>query len=1009
MPKAPPAAPVRSPRLRIFLLGAFRLERDPPNRAPRGSTRKHAERVHLPTRKTESLLAYLILHPEPHPREQLAALLWGDVSDDLARSSLRRALVLLRQVLGERIVLADRARIQLHPAFPLWVDAREFQAQAETALRSADAESGMDLDLYQDDLLIDFDDEWIAPLREHLRSLHLQVLLALAQSLRARAEYARAIDFAIRVLNRDAGNEFAHQIVMFCYAMQGKYGLALRQFERCQRALREALGIEPSPETLALAQWIKGQPAAEPSHAAPLTNLPAPLTSFIGREREIAELKLLLKATRMLTLTGAGGSGKTRLAIQVAAEVMRDDPTGRLYKDGVWWADLAGLREEALVAHAIAQTLGVREMPHRSLLEALTSFLKAKQLLLILDNCEHLLEACAQISETLLTHCPDLRVLATSRQSFNIAGETAWIVPSLALPSASFLARESADKQTIAALEDSEAVRFFIERAQSVKLDFQLTEQNAISVARICEWLDGIPLALELAAARIRLLTAEHLAERLHDRFNLLTTGSRTALPRHQTLRACFDWSYDLIPADARKVFRRLSVFMGSFALEAVEAVCSDAELPAHAVLDHLSRLVDRSLVNVEQQGGNKRYRLLETIREYGSEKLRESDEADSTRNRHLDWFLKLAAQAEPELRGAQQAEWLAHLEREHDNLRAALQWSGVEGGDPLQGMRLAGALVDFWELHGHFSEGRRWLEAFLKRNVGDRPARAKALQGAGILAYYHDVAAARHLLEASVAIFRELGDKRGLGYSLYRLGWLAIIQCDFTAGHSYLEESIAILRELGNRAGLAYALHIMGVIPQAQGHWAAARPLLEESLRILRELGDKNGVAITLQDLGIVIGELGDSVGARSLLEESLALGQEIGSQWDLARTNWALGWVARRERDNALARYSYVQSIKLVKAIGYDVGFAYALSGLGSVAALQGQSERAARLLGAAIHFNRKFAERLVPVEQAWYDSSLAIVRAGLGEEGLARAWAEGQAMTLEQAVEYALEGNM
>jgi len=402
--------------LRLSLLGTSRIERG-------------AQMIHLPTRKIESLLAYLVLHPEPHPREKLAALLWGDVTDAQARGSLRKALTLLRKYLGSEILLADREAVQLNPGLSLWCDAREFHAQATGFLTSASADpSAVDIELYRGDLLADFYDDWIMPERERYRALYLETLLQLTQAKRSRSEYARAIELAQKILISDAANERAHQHLMFCYLATGKRSEALKQYKECERALEIELDVEPAPETTALFEWIQQTPSERKSPVALITNLPIPLSSFVGRKQEMTEIKRWLSRTRLLTLTGAGGCGKTRLAIQVATDLVDS------FKDGVWWVDLAPLSDAALVPQMAAKALGLRGEPNEPLMETLRRHLRPKQLLFVLDNCEHLVDACAQLAEGLLKACPALKIMITSREALGLIGETVWRVPSLPLP-----------------------------------------------------------------------------------------------------------------------------------------------------------------------------------------------------------------------------------------------------------------------------------------------------------------------------------------------------------------------------------------------------------------------------------------------------------------------------------------------------------------------------------------------------------------------------------------------
>jgi non-specific serine/threonine protein kinase len=477
-------------------------------------------------------------------------------------------------------------------------------------------------------------------------------------------------------------------------------------------------------------------------------NLPLPLTSFVGRDTAIAEVTRLLSTTRLLTLTGAGGCGKSRLALRIGEEVRR------AYADGAWLVELAALSDPTLLPHTVASALGVREAPGRPLLDLLTAYLRGRSLLLILDNCEHLVAACAPLAETLLRACPGLTILATSRHVLGVAGETAWRVPSLAVP-------DLHSPPPLERLVHYEAVQLFIDRATAAQPGLQVTQQNAPAVARICHHLDGIPLAIELAAARARVFAVEQIAARLDDRFRLLTAGPRTALPRQQSLGATVDWSYALLSEPERALLRRLAVCAGGWTFEAAEVVAAGDGVQPYAVLDLLAQLVDKSLVIAEERRGAVRYRLLETIREYACDRLQAAGEAAGTRDRHRAYFLALAEEAEPQLRGAESQRFLDRLEEEHANLRVALEWAlaSPDGGEAA--LRLSGALAWFWWLRSYHDEGWRWLERALAGAPEASAARMKALHGAGYLAHHRrDSALARALLGESLAIARALDDR---------------------------------------------------------------------------------------------------------------------------------------------------------------------------------------------------------------------------------------------------------
>ena len=601
----------------------------------------------------------------------------------------------------------------------VWVDASAFETAAAAARRAAAvADYEAALALYGGDLLPDDPyEEWLTGRRDALRALFVGLLVDLAALHEAAQRPEAAVEALRRAVAAEPSHEAAHAALMRLYARTGQRHEALRQYERLRRALRTELDAAPSAGSQRLVRDIltdggdvSATPAPSPAElpgggaralrddartgdAAPTDRdagvrrlgapapdrhrLPHPLTTFVGRARELDDLRRLLEAPggpRLLTLTGPGGVGKTRLALQAAREALERAPAA--YPEGVCLVDLAPVRDAGLVPQTVAAAVGVREEPDRELLATLTNALRPRRLLLVVDNCEHLVEACARLAEALLQACPGLRILATSRELLGVAGETARRVPSLRLPDPSRLRRPPPAE----ALRGYEAVRLFVDRAQAVQSSFRLTEQNAPAVARICAQLDGIPLAIELAAGRLPALSAEQLAARLEDRFRLLTGGSRTALPRHQTLRAAVDWSHALLREPERVVFRRLAVFAGGWTLEAAEAVCAGGAIEAPAVVDLLTQLVAKSLVLAEEHGGAVRYRLLETLRQYAHGQLDDAGEGPGVRARHLTWYLALAERAAPELRGPQQVAWLDRLEAELDNVRVLLDWSTREG-----------------------------------------------------------------------------------------------------------------------------------------------------------------------------------------------------------------------------------------------------------------------------------------------------------------------------------------
>jgi predicted ATPase/class 3 adenylate cyclase len=761
--------------------------------------------------------------------------------------------------------------------------------------------------------------------------------------------------------------------------------------------------------------------------AALPNNLPSQVTSFIGREREMGEIKALLGSsttrrlgrTRLLTLTGAGGAGKTRLALQVAADLLDT------YPEGVWLVELAALTDPALVPFAVAQALSVPEEAGTEILRTLTDALRSKRLLIVMDNCEHLVAACARVASELIRMCPGVDLLATSREALRIAGESQYRVPSLALP-------DPGEPPSVAGVARCESVRLFVERARAVAPSFVLTDGSAPALVSVCRRLDGIPLAIELAAARVRAMPAEQIAARLDDRFRLLTGGSRTALPRQQTLRALIDWSYDLLSEQETVLLNRLSVFAGGWTLEAAERVCADlARIERWEVLDLLTALVDKSLVIYEPAGrageagelsaGDQRYRLLETIRQYAQERLGDSEGETVWRGRHRDYFVLLADETDKKLRGPEQVAGLARLAAEHDNLRAALAWCHKESGEGHEGgttpgadgaLRLCSTLWWFWMVRGFLSEGRAHCAAALSAPAGaaERTAtRAKALSGAGTLAQLQgDYIAARRSYEESLAILREQEDPMGMSQVLGNLGITVQSQGDYALARSLHEESLAISRALNDRKGIADDLNNLGYVAYAQGDYDAARSLYEQGLPILRELGDSQGVANALNNLGSIASDQGDYAAARALFEESLAAYRELGNRWSIAISLLNLGIVARDQADYTSARSLLAEGLTMQRELGDQQIIAVSLEAFATLAAKQGDVLLGARLWGAEEALREAIASPRPPNEQKRYDETIAATREAAGEMAFAAAWAAGRALTPERAIACALAEN-
>ncbi len=993
-------------------------------------------------------------------RDQLIDILWPELDGDAAANNLRVALSRARRVLEAndadpgRFLTRDGAVYELAAPDDVWVDVDAFEAALRRAWasdRPEDAQAALDGyggDLLPDDLY----DDWAAGRRLSLRTSYLALLARLGRLHEERRERRHAIAAWQRLLLTDPLDEPAHAALIALFARVGEPRQAIVQFDRLAAVLAKELGAEPDAATCELVAAIRtgrfphasdpdapepethvSLPERPPGLGEPPIRLPVQPDELIGRERELGELRRLIAARRLVTLTGPAGVGKTRLALAATTEFTNAHQTAAA------WTDLAALRDPTLVLSALARTLGVRESAETPLDAAVPARLGAEPFLLAIDNFEHVMPAAPALAD-LLAACPALRLIVTSRGPLRIRGEQEYPVLPLAVPD-----HASPDADVVAAetLQRSAAVDLFVRRIQGARPDMEPTWEDLAAIAEICRRLDGLPLAIELAAARARVLPLAVLRRSIERPLAVLTQGSRDAPDRQRTLRAAIAWSYDLLDPSERTLFSRLAVFAGSFSLGAVTAIASEsveaqnecADEHASGILDSVSALIDQALVQRQTAVDDApRFSMLLTIRDFAADQLAESGAAAEILRRHAMWFLDLAERSEPELVGPDAGAWLARLEQDHDNLRAAFV-TFFEAGDPEGALRLASTLWRFWWLHGHLSEGRSHLDRALDHGFHAPAAmRAKAFDGAGGLASAQgDLGRAATLHAAALDLWRSVGDRAGMANALINLGLVADERGDPERAERYLREALVLARAAGNRRGVAVALanlgqaamsrqdhehaaaflaesaHVfaelgdvpsraailanLGVLAFLTGDYVHAETLHETALASMRELSDRQGEADELLNLGHAVQQRGDLVRAGHLFDEALNAFRQIGDRSGQAFALIHLGRLARVRGDNTACDTNLRAGLAIGQEIGDQVAVVEALEGLAMLACGQDNAARCARLLGASSGIRERTSVPLPAVHQPAIDWCVAEARRVLGSAEFATALGEGR----------------
>ena len=1017
-----------SPRLALHLLGPPRIELD-------------GQSIHLERRKSMALLAYLAVEGGQHQRDFLSALLWPDTNQSNAFKNLRQILWEIQQSLGEGVLASDREQICLNDGEQAWLDVHEFESLISKGNTEEDVSLRIPLlmdaaRLYRNHFLTGFSlkdahpfNDWAFAEAEDLRHKLSLVLGRLSEDSSRLGQAKQAIPYARRLVSLDPLDEAAHRKLMEVYLQAGQHSAALKQYEACEQILRKELNLDPQPETRALYRKLrKGEmkPLQLEGSVKEIThrhNLPHPLSTFIGREKQLDEIIRLITKSRLVTLAGAGGIGKTSMAVQVGHKLLKE------YADGVWLVPFDSLSDPGLVSQTVAAIFDIQEGATYSILEKLIEFLRTKTALLIFDNCEHLLGACAQLATSLLGNCPELHILGTSRETLNVTGEAVYTMPSLSLPESDAPVDE---------LVQFESIRLFSERAALSNPSFILTPANAQPVVEICRRVDGIPLAIELAAARVNILQVEEILKQLQQSFAMLSSDSRTIMPRHQTLQASMDWGWGLLEESEQKFLCQLSVFAGGWTLESAQAVC-DGD-----VFSLTSALVKKSLIVVDQAAGREtRYHFHEIVRQYVHEKLVKSGGESQVRTRHLGYFTNLSERAELELRGPSLVDWMERLNDERNNLRAALHWA--DQTDIEEGLYLSSRLMRYWE-SANLPEGRRWLENFIhKPESKDFPAaRAHALNSySWLLMWLQQFDKGFALAEEGLALFRAAGNRQGevdilislenmyqfkdevetsievgkqalalaqsLGdrwrhaNALLYLGWS---YHDLEKRFEYWEKAIPLYREVGDQITLANLLGLLGQFRVFHGDLEVGEKCVDEAMRLWqanRRANVWDNPRVTKSVIAVLKGEYEQ---AETLLRDVMISAQERGNRISYHWAKVRLGHVLLRSGNLMEAHQILTDTAQSFGKDGYTIGVIFALEGMAKLYTTLGKPDYAARLVGWADLMREKIQDSRPAIEQADIDKIIAACLVKMGEVAFSDAYEEGKKLTLDEAVASALE---